>query len=135
MDQQISVSSLCEMAEGVESLQKALKILLDKTEEQMPEKKDIYSNWIEEEYNEFKAEKDGTPEQYKELMDTMWCCIQKANKQGYNIALGFKALIHEYTSKFYTKDGEYQPIYREDGKLLKNTGFKKADFKKFFEEK
>lgn len=114
----------------IRNTQKALNKLLIKTEERMPDKVDMYSSWINEEFHEFMAEKDGTPEQFKELCDLIWVCIQKANKQGYNLAEGMKALVDEYCSKFYTADGKYEPIYREDGKLLKNTGFKKADFTK-----
>ena len=110
--------------------QNTLKILLDATEEKLEVKKDIYTSLIEEEFKEFMSEKDGTPEQFKELCDLLWVCIQKANKQGYDLAAGMKALVEEYCSKFYTKDGKYEPIFREDGKLLKNTGFKKADFTK-----
>ena len=114
------------------SIQDNLKYLLDKTEEKLSDKKDIYTSLIKEEYEEFMAEKDGTPEQFKELCDLIWVCIQKANKQGYDLNTGMMALVEEYTSKFYTADGKYEPIYREDGKLLKNTGFKKADFTKIF---
>lgn len=114
--------------------QLALNELLKITEKAMKDKVDCYSNWIKEEYEEFMAEKDGTPEQFKELCDLIWVCIQKANKQGYDLAEGMKALVDEYCSKFYTADGKYEPIYREDGKLLKNTGFKKADFTKIFKK-
>lgn len=116
------------------SIQDNLKYLLDKTEEKLSDKKDIYTSLIKEEYEEFMAEKDGTPEQFKELCDLIWVCIQKANKQGYDLNAGMMALVDEYTSKFYTVDGKYEPIYREDGKLLKNTGFKKADFTKIFKK-
>lgn len=112
-------------------IQSTLKNLLDATEEKIEVKKDIYTSLIEEEFKEFMAEKDGTPEQFKELCDLIWVCIQKANKQGYSLSEGMKALVEEYCSKFYTVDGKYEPIYREDGKLLKNTGFKKADFSTF----
>lgn len=85
----------------------------------------------EEEYNEFKeaVNSESEAEQFKELCDTLWVLIQYANCRGWDLSIGMKTLIKEYTSKFYTSEGKYQPLYREDGKLLKNTGFKKADFK------
>lgn len=113
-------------------VQSGLCVLLEMTENNKDVKKtpDNYSTYIDEEFKEFMAEKDGTPEQFKELCDLIWVCIQKANKQGYNLSKGMAALVEEYTSKFYTEDGEFQPIFRADGKLMKNTGFKKADFTK-----
>lgn len=116
----------------IQCVQHGLDELLQITEEQMPEKKDMYTKYIEEEFKEFMAEKDGTPEQFKELCDLIWVCIQKANKQGYSLRKGMQALVDEYCSKFYNAEGKYEPIYREDGKLLKNTGFKKADFSKLY---
>lgn len=90
----------------------------------------LYRKLITEEYEEFLAEKDNTPEQFKELCDLLWVCIQFANSLGYDLEAGMNALINEYSSKFFTAEGEFDPIYREDGKLKKNTGFKKADFTK-----
>lgn len=114
-------------------IQSGLYTLLEITEQhKVNTTPDNYSEYIKEEYREFIAEKDGTPEQYKELCDLIWTCIQKANKQHYDLAKGMAALVDEYTSKFYTADGVFKPIYRDDGKLLKNTGFKKADFNKLF---
>lgn len=116
-------------------IQSGLYVLLETTEQgKVKETPDNYSTYIEEEFKEFMAEKDGTPEQFKELCDLIWVCFQKANKQGYNLSKGMAALVDEYVSKFYTEDGQYQPIYRADGKLMKNTGFKKADFTKLMNE-
>lgn len=95
----------------------------------------LYINWITEEYNELMAEEPNTPNDFKELCDLIWVCIQYANTCGYDLEEGFEELKKEYKSKFYDKDGNYQPLFRDDGKLLKNTGFKKADFKKFFVNK
>lgn len=111
---------------AISFVQDTLNDLLNITEEKMVDKKDNYSKYIEEEYKEFMAEKDGTPEQAKELADLIWVCIQKANKQNYDLSKLLQLLVAEYCSKFYTAEGKYDPIYREDGKLLKNTGFKKA---------
>ena len=121
------------MSTGMEDVQVSLDVMLELTEKNMKDKKDLYSDWIAEEYKEFMAEEDGTPEQFKELCDLIWVCIQKANKQGYDLRRGMLALIDEYRSKFYNADHEYEPIYHPSGKLKKNTGFKKADFKALME--
>lgn len=118
------------MVSPIKSVQMALGELLAITEEQMTDKKDNYSLLIQEEFNEFMAEKDGTPEQAKELGDLLWVVIQKANKQGYDLSKILQMLVDEYSSKFYDENGEFNPIYREDGKLLKNKGFKKLDLTK-----
>lgn len=118
------------MVSPMKSVQMALAELLTVTEERMSDKKDGYTKYIQEEFNEFMAEKDGTPEQAKELGDLLWVVIQKANKQGYDLAKILQMLVDEYSSKFYDENGEFNPIYREDGKLLKNKGFKKLDLTK-----
>lgn len=91
---------------------------------------DLYKRLITEEYKELMDEPKGSDRAFKELCDLIWVCIQYANASGFNLELGMQELIKEYESKFYTKEGKYEPLYREDGKLLKNTGFKKADFSK-----
>ena len=92
------------------------------------ENAELYRKLINEEMQEFIVEPNGTPEQFKELCDLLWVIVQFANQMGYHLESGMRALVEEYRSKFYTADGQYQPLFREDGKLLKNTGFKKADF-------
>lgn len=92
------------------------------------ENAELYRKLINEEMQEFIVEPNGTPEQFKELCDLLWVIVQFANQMGYHLESGMQALVEEYRSKFYTVDGRYQPLFREDGKLLKNTGFKKADF-------
>ena len=92
------------------------------------ENAELYRELINEEMQEFIVESNGTPEQFKELCDLLWVIVQFANQMGYHLESGMQALVEEYRSKFYTVDGRYQPLFREDGKLLKNTGFKKADF-------
>lgn len=118
------------MVSPMKSVQMALGELLAITEERITDKRDNYSLLIQEEFNEFMAEKDGTPEQAKELGDLLWVVIQKANKQGYDLSKILQMLVDEYSSKFYDENGEFNPIYREDGKLLKNKGFKKLDLTK-----
>ena len=96
------------------------------------ENAELYRELINEEMQEFIVEPNGTPEQFKELCDLLWVIVQFANQMGYHLESGMQALVEEYRSKFYTADGWYQPLFREDGKLLKNTGFKKADFARVF---
>ena len=119
----------------MDGLQEVLKDLLKITHKDSElgskENLNLYNTLCIEEFNEFQQalKSEGEPEQFKELCDTLWVLIQYANCKGWDLSKGMQALVNEYTSKFYTKDGEYQPLYREDGKLLKNTGFKKANFK------
>lgn len=95
----------------------------------------LYSKCIAEEFKEFLEEPVGTPNDMKELCDLIWVCVQYANACGYNLEAGMRELLKEYSSKFYDAHGNYNPQFREDGKLLKGAGFKKADFNKFFEDK
>lgn len=95
----------------------------------------LYSKCIAEEFKEFLDEPVGTPNEMKELCDLIWVCVQYANACGYNLEAGMRELLKEYSSKFYDAHGNYNPTFRSDGKLLKGTGFKKADFNKFFEDK
>lgn len=93
---------------------------------------DLYGTLIQEEYDEWlETHTDSHPAhmEFKELCDLMWVILQYANQRGWDMTVGINRLIAEYESKFYTADGKYEPIYREDGKLLKNTGFQKANFK------
>ena len=95
----------------------------------------LYSKCIAEEFKEFLDEPVGTPNEMKELCDLIWACVQYANACGYNLEAGMRELLKEYSSKFYDAQGNYNPTFRSDGKLLKGAGFKKADFNKFFEDK
>lgn len=88
----------------------------------------LYKTLIEEEKNELFAETPGTPEHFKELCDLLWVTIQLGNQCGYDLEAGMDALVEEYSSKFCDEFGNYAPKFREDGKLLKGAGFKKADF-------
>lgn len=94
----------------------------------------LYIEWINEEHKELLAEKPSTPNDMKELCDLLWVCIQYANACGYDLEKGMNELVSEYSSKFYDSEGNYNPKFREDGKLLKGTGFKKANFEQFFDE-
>lgn len=94
----------------------------------------LYSKCIAEEFKEFLKERSGTPNEMKELCDLIWVCVQYANACGYDLEAGMNELLKEYSSKFYDSEGNYNPQFREDGKLLKGTGFKKANFEQFFDE-
>ena len=86
----------------------------------------LYQDLITEEYCEFITEKDLVAK-HKELDDLLWVTIQYANAQGWDLNKSMSLLVQEYKSKFLDENGLINPIYREDGKLLKNKGFKKLD--------
>lgn len=94
----------------------------------------LYDKCIAEEFWEFVQGDVDTPNDMKELCDLIWVCVQYANACGYDLEAGMNELLKEYSSKFYDSEGNYNPQFREDGKLLKGTGFKKANFEQFFEE-
>lgn len=113
------------------ALQNTLYSLMQDSNQEVGTEKNrqLYMNLITEEYKELMAEQPGQPDHFKELCDLMWVLIQEANQCGYDLEDGMNALIVEYKSKFLTAEGKYQPLFREDGKLMKNTGFQKANFK------
>lgn len=119
----------------MKKLQKRLNKFLDMTHPNMGKEclSGLYSRLIDEEYKEFLDENSGTPEDMKEVCDLLWVLIQYANCCGYALEKGMHELCKEYESKFYRQDGTFEPLFRDDGKLLKNTGFRKANFNKFFE--
>lgn len=86
----------------------------------------LYQDLITEEYCEFIVEKDPN-NKFKEGLDLIWVIIQYANAQGWDLDKGMNLLVQEYKSKFLDENGNIHPIYRKDGKLLKNKGFKKLD--------
>lgn len=86
----------------------------------------LYQDLITEEYCEFIVEKDPN-NKFKEGLDLIWVITQYANAQGWDLDKGMNLLVQEYKSKFLDENGNIHPIYREDGKLLKNKGFKKLD--------
>lgn len=93
----------------------------------------LYREFITEEYKELLAEKPCTANDFKELCDLIWVCVQYANVCGYDLIGGMKELIKEYSSKLWDNEGNFCATFREDGKLLKGTGFKKANFDQFFD--
>lgn len=118
------------------NVQSALNDLLVATHENRNTRdlRSLYIEWINEEHKELLAEKPSTPNDMKELCDLIWVCVQYANVCGYDLEKGMNELVSEYSSKFYDSEGNYNPQFREDGKLLKGTGFKKANFEQFFDE-
>ena len=125
MDQQINVLS---------EFMKRMKHLYDAAHPNGAPK-DLYDDLIVEEFNEWIEEREGTPDDFKELCDLIWVCVMRAIQCDYPLEEGMEELTKEFNSKFLDKDGNFNPKYREDGKLLKGDGFKKANFEKFFEEK
>lgn len=121
---------------SIGDLQEKLKVLFEMTHSNQKncDFKELYTNWINEEHAELMAEKPNTHEDFKELCDLIWVCVQYANACGYDLEAGMNELLKEYSSKFYDSEGNYNPQFREDGKLLKGTGFKKSNFEQFFEE-
>lgn len=121
-DHQTSVS--------IGNLQEVLKDLFEIThaKQNTRDLRSLYIDWINEEHKELLAEKPSTPNDFKELCDLIWVCVQYANACGYDIEAGMNELVKEYSSKLYDSEGNFCPKYREDGKLLKGDNFKKANF-------
>lgn len=90
----------------------------------------VYRKCISEEFNELLDEDSNTHEDFKELCDLIWVCVQYANACDYDIEAGMNELIKEYSSKIWDDEGNFCATYREDGKLLKGAHFKKANFEK-----
>lgn len=117
---------------SIGDLQKNLKTLFEMTHSKQKncDFKELYTNWIVEEYTELMAEKPNTHEDFKELCDLIWVCVQYANACGYDIEAGMNELVKEYSSKLWDDEGNLCATYRHDGKLLKGNHFKKANFEK-----
>lgn len=123
MDRVISVS--------IGDLQEKLKVLFKITHSgDQSDLKLVYRKCISEEFNELLNEDSNTHEDFKELCDLIWVCVQYANACGYDIEAGMNELIKEYSSKLWDDEGRFIATYREDGKLLKGDHFKKANFEK-----
>lgn len=90
----------------------------------------LYREFITEEYKELLVEKPCTANDFKELCDLIWVCVQYANVCGYDLIGGMKELIKEYSSKLWDDEGNFCATFREDGKLLKGDHFNKANFEK-----
>lgn len=116
---------------SIGDLQKKLKVLLKITHSgDQSDLKLIYRKCISEEFNELLDEDSNTHEDFKELCDLIWVCVQYANACGYDIEAGMNELVKEYSSKLWDDEGNFCATYREDGKLLKGDHFKKANFEK-----
>lgn len=116
---------------SIGDLQKKLKVLFEITHSgDQSDLKLIYRKCISEEFNELLDEDSNTHEDFKELCDLIWVCVQYANACGYDIEAGMNELIKEYSSKLWDDEGNFCATYREDGKLLKGDHFKKANFEK-----
>lgn len=116
---------------SIGDLQEKLKVLFKITHSgDQSDLKLIYRKCISEEFNELLDEDSNTHEDFKELCDLIWVCVQYANACGYDIEAGMNELIKEYSSKLWDNEGNFCATYREDGKLLKGDHFKKANFDK-----
>lgn len=116
---------------SIGDLQEKLKVLFKITHSgDQSDLKLIYRKCISEEFNELLDEDSNTHEDFKELCDLIWVCVQYANACGYDIEVGMNELIKEYSSKLWDDEGNFCATYREDGKLLKGDHFKKANFEK-----
>lgn len=116
---------------SIGDLQEKLKVLFKITHSgDQSDLKLIYRKCISEEFNELLDEDSNTHEDFKELCDLIWVCVQYANACGYDIEAGMNELIKEYSSKLWDDEGNFCATYREDGKLLKGAHFKKANFEK-----
>ena len=116
---------------SIGDLQEKLKVLFKITHSgDQSDLKLVYRKCISEEFNELLDEDSNTHEDFKELCDLIWVCVQYANACGYDIEEGMNELIKEYSSKLWDDEGNFCATYREDGKLLKGNHFKKANFEK-----
>ena len=116
---------------SIGDLQEKLKVLFKITHSgDQSDLKLIYRKCISEEFKELLDEDSNTHEDFKELCDLIWVCVQYANACGYDIEAGVNELIKEYSSKLWDDEGNFCATYREDGKLLKGEHFKKANFEK-----
>lgn len=116
---------------SIGDLQEKLKVLFKFTHSGgQSDLKLVYRKCISEEFNELLDEDSNTHEDFKELCDLIWVCVQYANACGYDIEAGMNELIKEYSSKLWDDEGNFCATHREDGKLLKGDHFKKANFEK-----
>lgn len=116
---------------SIGDLQEKLKVLFKITHSgDQSDLKLVYRKCISEEFNELLNEDSNTHENFKELCDLIWVCVQYANACDYDIEAGMNELIKEYSSKLWDDEGNFCATYREDGKLLKGDHFKKANFEK-----
>lgn len=116
---------------SIGDLQEKLKVLFKITHSgDQSDLKIVYRKCISEEFNELLDEDSNTHEDFKELCDLIWVCVQYANACGYDIEAGMNELVKEYSSKLWDDEGNFCATYREDGKLLKGDHFKKANFEK-----
>lgn len=75
--------------------------------------------------------KDNKAHVLKEICDLLWVTIGLAihyDFKGIDIRDGMVLLLREFASKMQNSNGDFEPEYREDGKLLKGKYYQKADF-------
>ena len=101
------------------------------------EARSYQKNLIVEEFKEFlEADSDlfrvGSPPKehcLKELADLVYVCYQYAESQGWFLD---EALDRVHKSNMYKLDDDGNPIYREDGKVLKGPNYKPPNLSDLF---
>jgi NTP pyrophosphatase (non-canonical NTP hydrolase) len=83
-----------------------------------------YQEFIEAEGMLFRGTDKYKEECLKELADLVYVCYQYAANMGWDLDRALK-LIHESNLSKLDEDGN--PIYREDGKVLKGPNYKKPN--------
>ena len=72
----------------------------------------------------FRHGKNVQEETLKELADLVYVCYQYAENMGWNLD---EALNLVHLSNLSKLDGDGEPIYRDDGKVLKGPNYKPPD--------
>lgn len=81
---------------------------------------------IAEEVKEFMDEEDSQSNILKELADIVYVCYGYADRWGWDLD---EALRRVHISNMSKLDDDGNPIFREDGKILKSTNYKEPDLK------
>lgn len=87
---------------------------------------ELSTKLIVEEFQEFMTENDSKANLLKELADLVYVCYAYADRWGWNLD---EAIRRVHISNMSKLDDDGQPIFREDGKILKSTSYKAPDLK------
>ena len=91
-----------------------------------PELEQLRTKLIAEEFAEFMDENDNLPNLLKELADIVYTCY------GYAVSFGWdldEAMRRVHISNMSKLDENGNPIYREDGKIIKGPNYKEPEMK------
>ena len=83
-----------------------------------------FKEFLESDGMLFRHGKNVQEETLKELADLVYVCYQYAENMGWNLD---EALNLVHLSNLSKLDGDGEPIYREDGKVLKGPNYKPPD--------